>query len=309
MVNMIEREAPLYTIKAYNEYLYRVCKRLFNPLKPSVKEDKPSEDKPIGKFDSALSRAKNMVREISLCNDWEVFVTLTFDDRWDRYCLVNLISEFLQWIQNLNKNGYRIKYILVPEFHKDGAVHLHGLMSGIPMSPRPDWWPKTVNLKDDGTYYDIWPEFSERYGFSAVEPVHSMIGAGFYAAKYITKSLADRADMFGVHTYYRSKGLKKAVQLGSVYTPVLSLDKCCKYSNEFYSFGFFKCDDVADLTDLCAEVNDMFKSYIVTDPVSGEMVSMFGGDDEDIFIQEMIAGFQDSGLRCCVYDFSDDLGG
>lgn len=307
MQQILEREIPLYRIKCYNDYLYRVVKRLFNPYRVKVVSDQETEeqDPRLGKFDSALSRAKNTVREVALCNRWEYFVTLTFDTRWDRYDLKQRIKELMQWIQNENKKGRNIRYVFVPEFHEDGAVHLHGLVSGINVAPRPAHWPKSVNLKDDGTYYDIWPEFSDRYGYSSVDSVRNLVAVGFYTSKYITKSLADKADMKGVHTYYRSKGLSKALEVGNVYHDSQLLDKCCKFDNSFYSFGFCKFENAGIVVDLCDEVSPMYQNYIITDPVSGELVAVLGGDTEDEYVQEVLSAFKSDGKICEVYDIPD----
>lgn len=309
MISLLEQAVPVYKIKSYDNFLYRVTKRLYAPSQfRKVKREPDQEDKPVGKFDSALSRAKNIVRELALCNKWDYFVTLTFDSRWDRYSLESRVAELMQWIQNLNKKGYSIRYLLVPEFHDDGAVHFHGFLSGVQSASRPVWWPKSVNLKDDGSYYDCWSEYSERYGYSALAPIRDNVACGFYVSKYITKTLADKADMVGVHTYYRSKGLNRALDVGCVYHESLKLDSCCKFSNSFYKFGFCKFEDAGILVDMCEEVNDLFKNYIITDPVSGEFVAMFGGDDEDIYIQEMLSEFFVSGLQCSVYDYPDTGG-
>lgn len=305
MVEIIERELPLYRIKAYENYLFRVTKRMFNPNRVSVKQNHDTQDKPLGKFDSALSRAKNTVREICLCNNWEYFVTLTFDKRWDRYDLQARVKELMQYIQNLNKSGYNIKYVLIPEFHEDGAVHFHGLMSGIPVADRPPYWPKTVNRKSDGTYYDHCPLFSDRYGFSSVDVIGDRIACGFYVSKYITKSLADNADMKGIHTYYRSKGLQRALEVGSLYHGSAILDKACKFENSFYKFGFFKADGVGTVVDLCDEVSEMYQNYIITDPVSGELVGIVGGDTDDFYVQEILESFKEQGMSCSVVNLPD----
>lgn len=296
MTAVYEAQAPLYTIKYYNEHLYRVVKRLFDAHRPISLCDRSQKEDRLTKFDSSLSRAKNTVREIALCNEWEYFVTLTFDkNKWDRYDLKVRVKELMQWLQNLNKQNKRIRYLLVPEFHEDGAVHFHGLMSGIEAKARPEWWPRSVNRKADGSYYDHWAEYSSRYGFNSIEPVRDMVAVGFYVSKYITKSLAEKADFKGVHTYYRSHGLSRAVEIGSTYATSSVLDKACKFSNSFYSFGFFKCDEFVDAVSLCDEVEKMFSSYIISDPVSGEIVAITGGDSEDKEVQMMLAAFEVDG--------------
>lgn len=323
MEQVLEVAVPLYTIKYYNEHLYKVCKRLFEPAPTRKLPKYEKAEKTTGKFDSALSRARNIVRDLALCNDWQYFVTLTFDERWYRYSLPERIKEFMQWVQNENKQGKRIRYLLVPEFHKDGAVHFHALMAGIDVARRPDQWPFSVNLKKkaykqtgDVEYYDHWPQYSARYGFSSVEEIKDPIAVGFYISKYITKSLAEKADFKGVHTYYRSKGLRTAHEVGGVFGTNRFLDGILArvqkqriekakrspvpvdvYEPKFYETGFFRCDEFVDAICLCDEVNPMYQSYVISDPVSGEIVAVTGGDDDDIYVQQMIAGFEISGLR------------
>lgn len=309
MQQIMEREVPLYRIKAYDNFLFRVTKRLFNPAPASakrVRDDEQEQDEHVGKFASALSRARNTVRDVILCNRWEYFVTLTFDGaRWDRYDLQARVKELMQWIQNENKKGANIRYVLVPEFHKDGAVHLHGVMSGITSAPCPADWPKSVNQKEDGTYYDCWSEFSERYGYSSVERINNSIAVGFYCSKYITKSMAATSDFVGVHTYYRSRGLNSALPVGELYHPDMILDKCCKFENDFYGFGFFKCEDTGVVVDFCDEVSDMYKNYVITDPVTGDLVAVVGGDTEDQYVQEILEEFMVAGMACEHWNFPD----
>lgn len=305
MVQTYEQAVPLYKIKCYGNSLYRVIKRLGSGV-PSLYEstDPPEPDRPDGKFASALSRARNTCREYCLCNRWDYFVTLTFDKEKvpNRYDLVGLLKELMQFIQNLNKSGYSIRYVLVPEFHDDGAVHLHGLMSGIPVRPRPDWWPRSVNRKADGSYYDHCPLFSSRYGFSAVEAVRDPLASGFYVSKYINKSLADMAALKGVHTYYHSRGLERSADVGSVFSTIPFLDAACKYENSFYKFGFFRASEFSDVVCICDEVGSMYQSWVITDPVTSEVVSIIGGDEEDVYIQEVLEAFKKDGMHCSLCD-------
>lgn len=301
MVTAYERVYPLYTIRAYENLLFRVSKRLCGSgsgkgLSYQEKMDlaplslKTSED---GKFWSALCRAKTTVRDVALCNKWDYFVTLTFNRLWwDRYDLQERCREFFQWIQNQNKKGSNIRYLLVPEFHEDGAVHFHGFISGIKSAPQLPGTPVSVGKKSDGSRYECWPEYSLRYGFSTLEPIRDPIAVGFYVSKYITKTLARSASGVGVHTYYLSKGLDRSSVVGEVYHENWALDKICKFQSPYYNIGFCKFSDVGDAVDFCDEVNSMYQNYVVTDPVTEEIVSMFGGDDDDPFVQEILEAFR-----------------
>lgn len=295
-------ELPLYRVKCYGDMLYRVTKRLFSASSSLSKAEAQEYD---AKLSNALSRARCAAREYALCNKWEYFVTLTIDgQRWNRYSFKDFLKEFMQWIQNENKKGAHIRYILVPEFHKDGAVHLHGLMSGITEAPQLPGTPLSVGRRDDGSRYPCWPAYSLRYGFSTVERVRDLVAVGFYITKYMTKAMSDLAAFKGVHTYYHSRGLSRALVVGSLFSTSIVLDKCCKFQNNFYSFGFFKAD-ICDVVGMCDEVDMMYQNYLITDPVSGELVAMVGGDDQDVEVQLMLEEFKTLGLCCSQWDFPD----
>ncbi len=199
--------APLYTVKSYENGLYRVSKRLCAAPRPRhVSDDGEVEEKQetTEKFASALIRAKNTLREYALCNTWDYFLTVTFDiDHWNRYDLQGRVKEFMQYFQNLRKRGVfpHLRYVLVPEFHEDGAVHFHGLISGVPdaaIDELPPWAP--LSTRRNGNKHV--PLFTSRYGWCTLSPIVSNIGVGFYVSKYITKSMASMAALKGVHTYY-----------------------------------------------------------------------------------------------------------
>ena len=77
----------------------------------------------------SMRRARAKVRRIALANDFRWFVTLTLDQqRVDRYDPAAVIRKLNQWCSNqVKRRGLR--YILVPERHKDGALHFHGFFS------------------------------------------------------------------------------------------------------------------------------------------------------------------------------------
>lgn len=97
-------------------------------------------DMPIG-FDDAgcftnppshisIRRAQQRLKELLRSNSFDNFVTITLDGaKIDRYDYGAIIKPLNKWLDNrVQRRGY--KYVLVPEFHKDGAIHFHGLMSG-----------------------------------------------------------------------------------------------------------------------------------------------------------------------------------
>lgn len=238
----IERVHPLYKISAYGNDLYRVTKRLSSLTpSPSLPIEKAEAQQYDHKLDNNLARARTAVREYALCNPWTHFVTLTIDPK--KYAATDLreyMVQLTQWFRHQRKRGSSpdLSYLLVPEKHQSGQWHLHGLMRGISAAPQLPGTPRTVGLKSDGSYYDCWPEYSARYGYSTVEEVKDPVAAAFYITKYITKTMGQDVAELGLHTYYHSRGLLKSLPVGYAYSNQPDLDAICKRHNEFYAYGF-----------------------------------------------------------------------
>ena len=92
--------------------------------KPREKPQALSED-----LERSMRRARAKVRRLALANDFRWFVTLTLDEmKIDRYDPAVVVRKLQQWCSNqVKRKGLR--YILVPELHKDGALHFHGFFS------------------------------------------------------------------------------------------------------------------------------------------------------------------------------------
>ena len=76
-----------------------------------------------------MRRARAKVRRLALSNDFRWFVTLTLDpQKVDRYDPAAVVRKLNQWCSNqVKRKG--LCYILVPERHKDGALHFHGFFN------------------------------------------------------------------------------------------------------------------------------------------------------------------------------------
>ena len=77
----------------------------------------------------AVRRARAKVRDIALCNPMSYFVTLTLDQsKIDRYDMAAITRKLNAWLSNqVQRRG--LCYVLVPERHKDGAIHFHGFFN------------------------------------------------------------------------------------------------------------------------------------------------------------------------------------
>ena len=155
---------PYYTVKQYNNAVYQITK--FYHFYDHVRfGDKSSEHDIDGKFASSISRARSMVKEYGFCNPWNYFVTLTLDaKKYDRYDLGKFKADLQQWVRDERKRHKliygregRLIVLFVPETHKDGAWHLHGLVGGLPIEDTKLFDPK-LHPKDlvDGGFLN-WP--------------------------------------------------------------------------------------------------------------------------------------------------------
>ena len=167
-----------------------------------------------------IKRARDTVFEYASCNNFSYFVTLTFDKEKvkTREDLDILQPEFAKWLNNYknNKKLKDFKYLLLPEKHKKGGWHLHGLMIGI---PEQDLVPfsedhkgsKYINdkVKKGGIIYD-WTSWAKRFGFCDIEPIQNKEAVEKYITKYISKSLGQDLTNKNAQMYYVSKGLKKS---------------------------------------------------------------------------------------------------
>lgn len=78
----------------------------------------------------SMRRARAKLRRLALANDFQYFVTLTLDPaRIDRFDGDKITKALSQWCDNMVRR-HGLRYVLVPERHKDGAFHFHGFFAG-----------------------------------------------------------------------------------------------------------------------------------------------------------------------------------
>lgn len=98
------------------------------PRAKGERREPTAEPKPEN-LERAARRAKAKVRRLALANEFRWFVTLTYDpQKVDSLNPAEAIRRMGQWCSNqVKRRGLR--YVLVPELHKSGRVHLHGFFS------------------------------------------------------------------------------------------------------------------------------------------------------------------------------------
>ena len=153
---------------------------------------------------SSINRTKNKIYEYAKSNDWEWFLTFTFDKNVvDRYDYKAVSRKMIFWLNNVKKlHCPDMKYIIVPEFHKDGAVHFHGLLSNC----------DGLDFIDSGHMVDgevIYNVSSYGLGFTTATKVRDSLKVSGYICKYITKELCSMGK--GFKRYWASRNLNKPV--------------------------------------------------------------------------------------------------
>lgn len=274
-----ETVLPDYNIKALGDDCYSIVKFHRSSCLSSMKVKQEEKHNDV-KMDNSFSRARSMILQYGLCNEWEYFITLTLDKtKYDRFNLGVFKDDLMQWIRDQRKKyqgslGYidKLSVLLVPEMHHDGAWHMHGLLHGIekPILEAFERGKVPDVLVNRG--YLNWPDYQEKFGFCSCGRIRDKTSAVLYAVKYIDKSLDGLKTLKGKHLYTASRPLKSASLVGSVYGTYPELDDLLSYHGKFCSTGLVTGRDFTWPDEFSPEY-EMLKPFIC-----GEM------DDIDNYI-------------------------
>ena len=173
----------------------------------------------------AVRRARARVRTLARANSFNYFVTFTLDAaKVDRYNPDAVIRKMVVWLSNrVQRQGLR--YILVPERHKDGAIHFHGFINNVlnivdsgtitrpggkPRRPRSAADRAAMLAAGGHVVYNVpdWP-----YGFTtAIELYGEYTAAVSYVCKYIGKQTeGEMPERIGGRWYYSGGELAEPI--------------------------------------------------------------------------------------------------
>lgn len=146
----------------------------------------------------SIHRTRAVVRDICLCNKFEMFCTFTFDPK--KYNSHNILAcrrYMVNWLHNAKKrHSPCLDYIVIPELHKSGAIHFHALFRGY-----------RGKLMESGVYQHdrmVYNIMNWRFGFSTCCIIDNHEAVSRYVSKYITK---DMITFGGKKRYFCSQGL------------------------------------------------------------------------------------------------------
>lgn len=182
-------------------------------------KDKDAEDDLKREHSKSVSinRSIQSIYELVFANKWDYFITLTFDPKKVNsldYDVV--IKKTSQWLNNMSKRkaAGNLKYIFIPERHKSGSYHIHGLLADCGTMEFTDSGRVAIGKKaykrtsKNAHYPTIYNIGNWRYGFSDATQVQDNDRVCSYFTKYITKDLV--VDLKGRRRYYPSNNLKRA---------------------------------------------------------------------------------------------------
>lgn len=139
----------------------------------------------------SIHRTKNNIWQIALSNDWEYFVTFTFNPNIiNSKIFDDCANAMSNWLDNAKKRCCPyLKYLIVPEYHSDKEkFHFHALMSNM----------GDLKLIDSGYRKNGKPIYNignYLLGFSTAIPIGQNADEQSktcgYMIKYITKDLVN----------------------------------------------------------------------------------------------------------------------
>lgn len=166
----------------FREPGWEPCKRPY-AVSPSGEGKDPERSEQVSR-----ARAKSKVKDIALLNNFEYFFTWTLDpSKIDRYDADTVKKKVFDFLKNMVKRkGFA--YVIVPELHKDGAIHFHGLckLGSLRIVPAANAHTGEVLTTERGQI--IYNMQDWKLGFSTCIPIdENYESACNYIAKYLTK--------------------------------------------------------------------------------------------------------------------------
>lgn len=115
------------------EYL-SANEELFGDSPSSCRGFIPDKKTPAELLDQSRRRARRRIFDYCICNSFDLFVTLTLSgsciDRSDYSAVIKKLNSFLG--NRVKRKGLR--YIGVPEYHKNGGLHFHFVTNSSPFT-------------------------------------------------------------------------------------------------------------------------------------------------------------------------------
>lgn len=200
---MIEKDSEKQSIECIFD-----DKRIYEPFNGEMVKELNCDLKDFDKMQfiskiKSTNRSKQAIYSYARCVKWDWFLTFTIDDeKKDRFNYDSCSKAIRMWLNNQRKRfAPDLKYLVVPEQHKDGAWHFHGLLADC---------GKMVfaySGHKDSTKKKIYNLENYKLGFTTATRVTDYHKVARYIGKYVTKDLCGMTK--GKQRYFVSKNLDK----------------------------------------------------------------------------------------------------
>lgn len=167
-----------------------------------------------------IKHAVDRIYDIAFQNEWDYFLTITIDpEQFDSKDVKEVYKKLSKWLNNKQQRK-GLKYLLIPEQHKNGGIHAHALIndcfklehSGRYLYSGKAYKAETLQKKgiDINLLKPVYNVPEWKYGFSTAIPVDgNPARLACYITKYITK---DCKKIFGKY-YLSSRNLNRDTEI------------------------------------------------------------------------------------------------
>ena len=220
-------------IKKYSDDNYNITfcnRRIFKPTKKKSKKKKISNDNTsVDALDipkkrtekdifRSCKRARERIFDIIYLNKFDLWLTLTFDpQKIDSYSFSDVMDVTRKYFYKIKRICKDFSYIIVPELHSSGRVHIHSLVTNC----------SALELCLSNVSNKVYNVTSWEWGWSTAIRVYSStrIKLALYVTKYVTKNTRK---IFGKY-YWSSQNLQRDVE-----TIYLDNDYCEVNLSEYF---------------------------------------------------------------------------
>lgn len=172
--------------------------------------------------DDSVRRAMTKVYDISRLNQFTHFITWTLDPKHiNRYNAEEVSKKLKSFLRN-KAHRNNLKYLIIPELHKDNAIHMHGLISG-----NLTFIDSLKTTKSGQRIYNM-PQWTLGYS-TAIELDGNVQAISRYITKYISK---DFRKIFGNFYYAGGHDLNRNPQISLYDTNYMEINQ-----KEYTKFG------------------------------------------------------------------------
>lgn len=193
-------------IVAYQQpRIRRIGEKHSTTKKKSELSDKAQEERTR----KQLYAIRRRIKGYAMTNNFKWFVTLTFNpDKTNSHNYDISKTALLKWCRLMRDRYKKFDYLLIPELHKSGAVHFHGLLGDTEAH-----FVEAVNSKTGKPVIrhekQVYNLTDWEYGFSDCEIIENSEKAASYITKYVTTALLTNKEMYNKKRYFNSQGLAK----------------------------------------------------------------------------------------------------